>query len=96
MTSQFSPKVSEILAYSREEAVRLSCNSVTPEHLLLGMMRINDGPVYDVFSRLNIKKEDLEYLALRCSNNKSKVINGYNPIGYQEMLDIYRLAYPKR
>ena len=45
---------------------------------------------------LNIKKEDLEYLALRCSNNKSKVIDGYNPIGYQEMLDIYRLAYPKR
>ena len=61
MTSQFSPKVSEILAYSREEAVRLSCNSVTPEHLLLGMMRINDGPVYDVFSRLNIKKEDIKY-----------------------------------
>ena len=61
MTSQFSPKVSEILAYSREEAERLSCNSVTPEHLLLGMMRINDGPVYDVFSRLNIKKEDIKY-----------------------------------
>ena len=61
MANQFSPKVSEILAFSREEAVRLSCSSVTPEHLLLGMMRMKDGPVSDVFSRLNIKKEDIKF-----------------------------------
>ena len=61
MTSQFSPKVSEILAYSREEALRLSSSSVKPEHLLLGMMRINNGAVYDVFNRMNIKKEDIKY-----------------------------------
>ena len=61
MTSQFSPKVSEILAYSREEALRLSSSSVKPEHLLLGMMRIDNGAVYDVFNRMNIKKEDVKY-----------------------------------
>ncbi len=61
MTSQFSPKVSEILAYSREEALRLSSSSVKPEHLLLGMMRIDNGAVYDVFNRMNIKKEDIKY-----------------------------------
>ena len=61
MTSQFSPKVSEILAFSREEAARLSSTSVTPEHLLLGMMRQNDGPVSDVFKRLNINKEDIKF-----------------------------------
>ena len=60
MTSQFSPKVSEILAYSREEALRLSCSSVRPEHLLLGMMRIDNSPVSDVLSRFNIKKEDIK------------------------------------
>ena len=60
MTSQFSPKVSEILAYSREEALRLSCNSVRPEHLLLGMMRIDNSPVSDVLSRFKIKKEDIK------------------------------------
>ena len=54
MTSQFSPKVSEILAYSREEAARLASQSVAPEHLLLGMLRMKDGPVISVFQRLDI------------------------------------------
>ena len=54
MTSQFTPKVSEILAYSREEAARLASRSVGPEHLLLGMLRMKDGPVIDVFNRLNL------------------------------------------
>jgi ATP-dependent Clp protease ATP-binding subunit ClpC len=54
MTSQFSPKVSEILAYSREEAARLASRSVGPEHLLLGLLRMNEGPVIDVFHRLRL------------------------------------------
>ena len=54
MTSQFTPKVSEILAYSREEAARLASRSVGPEHLLLGILRMKDGPVIDVFHRLQL------------------------------------------
>ncbi|MBO6144590.1 MAG: ATP-dependent Clp protease ATP-binding subunit [Prevotella sp.] len=54
MTSQFSPKVSEILAFSREEATRLASRSVGPEHLLLGLLRTKVGPVFDVFHRLDI------------------------------------------
>ena len=54
MTSQFSPKVSEILAYSREEAARLASRSVGPEHLLLGLLRMKEGPVIDVFHRLRL------------------------------------------
>ena len=54
MTSQFSPKVSEILAFSREEAARLASRSVGPEHLLLGLLRMKEGPVVDVFHRLDI------------------------------------------
>ena len=54
MTSQFSQKVSEILAFSREEASRLASRSVGPEHLLLGLMRMKDGPVINVFNRLDI------------------------------------------
>ncbi len=64
MTSQFSPKVSEILAYSREEATRLASRSVGPEHLLLGMLKMKNGQVAEVFRRLNIDlqsvKADLE------------------------------------
>ncbi len=64
MTSQFSPKVSEILAFSREEATRLASSSVEPEHLLLGILREKDSPVMDLLNRLSINpqsiKEELE------------------------------------
>ena len=64
MTSQFSPKVSEILAFSREEATRLASSYVGPEHLLLGILREKTSPVADLFRQLNINsqtiKEELE------------------------------------
>lgn len=54
MTSQFSPKVSEILAFSREEAARLASRSVGPEHLLLGIIREKDSPITELFIRMDI------------------------------------------
>ena len=60
MTSQFSPKVSEILAFSREEAARLASRSVGPEHLLLGMLRSKEGPVIDLFRRLNLNLQSVK------------------------------------
>lgn len=53
MASQFSPKVSQILAFSREEASRLSSRSVGPEHLLLSLLREKSGPVRDFFIRFD-------------------------------------------
>ena len=60
--NQFSQKVSEILAFSREEAQRLASRSVGPEHLMLGILREKDGPVVDMIQQskidtLSIKKE---------------------------------------
>ena len=60
MTSQFSPRVSEILAFSREEAARLASRSVGPEHLLLGMLRNSEGPVIDLFHRLNLNLQSVK------------------------------------
>ncbi|MBP1540738.1 MAG: ATP-dependent Clp protease ATP-binding subunit [Prevotella sp.] len=60
MTSQFSPKVSEVLAFSREEATRLASRSVGPEHLLLGLLRIKDGAVPNVFRRLDINLQSVK------------------------------------
>ncbi len=60
MSSQFSPKVSEILAFSREEAARLASSSVGPEHLLLGLLRMKDGPVIDVFHRLHMNMQSVK------------------------------------
>jgi len=60
VTSQFSSKVSEVLAFSREEATRLASRSVGPEHLLLGLMRSKDGPVLNVFQRLDINPQSVK------------------------------------
>ena len=54
INSQFSPNVSQILAFSREEAARLSSQSVGPEHLLLGILRNKRSVVRELFSLYNI------------------------------------------
>lgn len=60
MTSQFSPKVSQILAFSREEAVRLASRTVGPEHLLLGILRDKNGPVHELFLKLDINLQSVK------------------------------------
>ena len=60
MTTQFNNKVSQILAFSREEAARLSCAHVAPEHLLLGMMRSSDGIIAKVFQKFNVNQDALK------------------------------------
>ena len=42
---------------------------------------------------LDVKEESLEALALGCSRNKTRVLSGYMKLGYDEMLDIYKMAY---
>lgn len=61
MTSQFSPKVSEILVFSREEATRLASRSVGPEHLLLGIMRDKQGDINHIFSRMSINMDNIKH-----------------------------------
>ncbi|WP_311442353.1 ATP-dependent Clp protease ATP-binding subunit [Hoylesella enoeca] len=60
MTSQFSPKVSEILAFSREEAARLASRSVGPEHLLLGIIREKNNPLTELFLRMDVNLKSIK------------------------------------
>ena len=60
MTSQFSPKVSEVLAYSREEATRLASRSVGPEHLLLGILRGKNEPIMELFTRMDVNLQSVK------------------------------------
>ena len=57
ITSQFSPNVSQILSFSREEATRTLSSSVGPEHLLLGILRDRSGVIRDLFAHLHIDAE---------------------------------------
>lgn len=42
---------------------------------------------------LDVKEEDLEELAIKCSRNKTRTLPGYMPLSYDEILDIYKMAY---
>lgn len=42
---------------------------------------------------LGVKQTDLEKLALMCSRNKTRTLDGYMKLGFDEILEIYRLAY---
>ena len=53
MNSQFSQRVSDVLTYSKEEANRLGCSLIAPEHLLLGILRDGGGKAMEVFMKLD-------------------------------------------
>ncbi len=54
MNSQFSQKMSEVLAYSREEAIRLQTGFIGVEHLMLGMIRKGDGKAVEMLNALSV------------------------------------------
>ena len=94
MTSQFSPKVSEILAFSREEAARLASRSVGPEHLLLALLRLKEGPVLDVFHRLrmDIRSVKTELEAKVRNDDMASAINTGELVLNEKAGNILKLA----
>lgn len=72
MTNQFSPLVSEVLAYSREEAARLSCSIVRPEHLMLAILRERKNPMTGIFTDLSINVHELKQNLESLSSTESE------------------------
>ena len=54
MENQFTQRVSDIIAYSKEEANRLKSGNIGPEHLLLGILRDGSGKAIEILRRLNV------------------------------------------
>ena len=48
MDSRFSQKVKDVLTYSKEEAIRLGNSHISPEHILLGILRDGEGLAVDI------------------------------------------------
>ncbi len=60
MDDNFSPKVKDVIAYSKEEALRLGHDFIGTEHLMLGILRKAKGEAYDI-----LKTFELNFAALR-------------------------------
>jgi ATP-dependent Clp protease ATP-binding subunit ClpC len=54
MEAKFSPKVKEVISYSREEALRLGHDYIGIEHLLLGLIREGEGLAVKTMRSLQI------------------------------------------
>ncbi|NQW36633.1 MAG: ATP-dependent Clp protease ATP-binding subunit [Flavobacteriales bacterium] len=54
MDDNFSPKVKDVIAYSKEEALRLGHDYIGTEHLILGILRKNDGEAIEILNTLEV------------------------------------------
>src|SRR5579872_6464581 len=54
MEAKFSPKVKEVISYSREEALRLNHDYIGIEHLLLGLIREGEGLAIKTLKNLEV------------------------------------------
>lgn len=60
MNNNFSQRVRDIMAYSREEAGRLQNNYIGPEHLMLGLLRNGDGLAIQALQDFDINIQELK------------------------------------
>ncbi|NOY47750.1 MAG: ATP-dependent Clp protease ATP-binding subunit [Chlorobi bacterium] len=71
MDDNFSPRVKDVIAYSKEEALRLGHDFIGTEHLMLGLLRDGNGKAIDILSALDI---DLNHL-----RRKVEILSPANP-----------------
>ncbi len=62
MDAKFSPRVREVITFSREEALRLEHNYIGVEHLLLGIIKEGEGMAIQILEGLNCEVGKLREL----------------------------------
>jgi len=71
MDDNFSPKVRDVITFSKEEALRLGHEFIGTEHLLLGLIRKGDGKAIEILTAF-----DVDLILLR---KKLEQLNPSNP-----------------
>ncbi|MGB0369180.1 MAG: Clp protease N-terminal domain-containing protein, partial [Flavobacteriales bacterium] len=59
MDAKFSPRVKDVISFSREEALRLGHEYIGTEHLLLGIIREGEGTAVKILSGLGVDMQEL-------------------------------------
>lgn len=60
MDSQFSPRIKDVLSYSREEAIRLGNESIGLEHIFLGILRDGEGIAIEILTNLSVNLQEIK------------------------------------
>ena len=79
MDDNFSPRVKEVLSYSKDEALRLGHDFIGTEHLLLGILRDGSGKAISILDQLDV---DLDHL-----KRKVEILTPANPDGVAQVQD---------
>jgi ATP-dependent Clp protease ATP-binding subunit ClpC len=59
MDAKFSPRVKDVITFSREEALRLGHDYIGTEHLLLGIIREGEGSAVRLLKNLSVNPAEL-------------------------------------
>ena len=89
MDDNFSPRVKDVIAYSKEEALRLGNDFIGTEHLMLGLLRDGDGKAINI---LNTLKTDLQQLRLKVENINPSTPSNSSTISDKKNLHLTRQA----
>ena len=71
MDDNFSPRVKDVIAFSKEEALRLGHDFIGTEHLMLGLLRDGSGKAIEILQALDV---DLSHL-----RRKVEILSPANP-----------------
>lgn len=72
MDDNFSPRVKDVIAFSKEEALRLGHDFIGTEHLILGLLRDGSGKAINILQAMDI---DLNHL-----RRKMEILSPANPV----------------
>ena len=75
MEAKFSPRVKDVITYSREEALRLGHDYIGVEHLFLGILREGEGNAVKILKNLKVDLSDLRKSIENNIKSKSKNFN---------------------
>ncbi len=59
MDDNFSPRVKDVISYSKEEALRLGHNFIGTEHLMLGILRDGAGKAVSILKSIEVDLDEL-------------------------------------
>jgi ATP-dependent Clp protease ATP-binding subunit ClpC len=90
MDDNFSPRVKDVITYSKEEALRLGHDFIGTEHLMLGILRDGNGKAINILNNLSI---DLDHL-----RKKVEILSPPNPnlVGSNEKKNLHLTRQAER
>jgi len=89
MDDNFSPRVKDVITFSKEEALRLGHSSIGTEHLMLGILRDGSGKAVSILKSIEV---DLEELRRKVEILNPAVIENSGVINNKKNLHLTRQA----